>query len=108
MEALEVQLEKAELEYQKAKDDFDVLDDSLKDSLAVLKVELMANENKMSNVLAEDTARSTIAWKTIKIGWAEAKKTYGEKMCRYRHLLRVWDLMINGMSFEKERIKRGI
>lgn len=106
-ENIENELEIAEQEYQKAKDDFEILDDSGKDLLATLKIKIISTQ-EVSDTRAESLARASKDWTDFKEGLYVAKRLYGTKSARYKHLQRVLDLLINGLSFEKAKLMKGL
>ena len=96
-----------EMQYQKAKDDYDILDDSGKDVLASL-INQISSVSDIPQIKAETQARASNDWKTYKQGLYASQRTFGEASMKYKHILRVFDAFINGLSFEKEKLKRGM
>lgn len=101
------EIQRVEVEAQKAKDDYEILEDTSKDLLASL-VNQITSTSDISQVKAEAQARSSQEWKDFKRGLYEAQRVYGQKKIDLNHVLRCYEALINGMSFEKEKIKKGL
>lgn len=98
------QIQSAERAYQKAKDDLDILEDTEKDLLAMLKVRFPDS----SNVEAETQARTLQEWKDFKKGLYQAKLQAGKLSCDYKHSLRVLDCLITGVSYNKVLLSKNV
>ena len=107
LNSLVYEVQKIEMQYQKAKDDYDILDDSGKDVLASL-INQLPGVYDLPQVKAEIQARYSKEWKEYKQGLYAAQRNFGQASMKYKHILRVFDAFINGMSFEKEKLKRNI
>lgn len=101
------EVQKIEQDYQKAKEDYEILDESEKDLLATLKVEI-SSRSDVSQVEAEAQARTSQSWKDFKAGKYEAKKKYGQVACKYRHILRVMECVQVGISYNQTLLKHRV
>lgn len=98
------ELKAAEETMQHAKDNYEILWDSGKDLLAAFKLKTKCDTEGRSETLA----RASQEWKDYKAGLYEAQRELGKASIEFHHKERVYDSMINGMSFNKELIKKGI
>lgn len=98
------QIQAAERAYQSAKDKLDILEDTEKDLLAMLK----ARFSDASNVEAEMQARTLQEWKDFKQGLYQAKLQTGKLSCDYKHALRVLDCLITGISYNKILLSKNV
>ncbi len=101
------QIQDAERLYQKAKDNYDILEDSSKDLLAEL-MNKVSKDTDLSAVKAEALARSSKEWKDFKKGLYEAKRFFGTLSCDYKHSLRVLDCLITGVSYNKVLLSKNV
>ena len=101
------QIQKHEKEYMESKDAYEILDDSAKDVLASIKAKISSSSD-VSDAKSEMLARASNDWKSYKEKLYEAKKKQTQDSLNYKHSLRVMEVLISGMSFEKEKLKRGI
>lgn len=101
------QLQMVEQDYQKAKDEYEILDENEKDFLATLKVKI-ASGMDISNVESETQARASQEWKDFKAGKYEAKKKHGEASVKYRHILRVMECVIEGMRYNGKLLMKNV
>lgn len=101
------QLQVAEQEYQRAKDNYEVLEETQKDLLARL-CHQVSSEHDVSVSKSEILARGTPEWITFRHGLFEAQKVCGEKKVKYNHLVRVMDCVVSGMAYNRELLKKGI
>lgn len=104
LSAITYQIQAAERKYQSAKDNLDILEDSEKDLLAMLK----AKFPDASNVEAETKARALQEWKNFKAGLYKAKLEAGKLSCDYKHALRVLDCLITGISYNKILLSKNV
>lgn len=100
-------LQEAEVLFQKAKDEYEVLDEKEDDLLATLVCELQ-RDNDLSQVKAQAQARNSQRWIDFKNGKYEAKREYGNCAVVFRHLLRVLNCIEKGMSYNQTLTKKGI
>lgn len=107
LNAIIYEIQKVEVLYQKAKDEYEILDENEKDFLATLKVEISSRED-VSNVEAETQARDSQEWKSFKSGKYQAKRSLGEAQARYKHLLRVMEAVKIGISYNQTLLKNNI
>lgn len=101
------QLQTVEQDYQKAKDDYEILEENEKDYLATLKVKI-ASGMDISNVESETQARSCQEWKDFKNGKYEAKKKFGSMSVKYKHILRVMECVIEGMRYNSKLLMKNV
>lgn len=101
------QCQTVEKEYQKAKDEYDILDDSAKDVLAQIKHRILSAGN-VSNADAETKARADVDWKTFKDGLYAAKRTLGQNSLKMNHALRVLNAITSGLAFRRELVKKNV
>lgn len=96
----------AEKEYQKARDEYEILRDSSKDLLSKLMSGL--HEEGMSEIKLDRLARSQAMWQEHQDGLKEAKQKLGEANVAFSHAKRVVKAMTTGISFKKELLKNRI
>lgn len=101
------EVQKIEQDYQKAKDEYEILDDSEKDLLSTLKVKISGGMD-ISNVEAETLARNSQDWKDFKAGKTQAKVELGKISVKYRHILRVMDCVQRSMSYNQTLLKSRV
>lgn len=101
------QLSTAESEYQRAKDNYEILEEQQKDLLASLCHQVASNGD-VSVSKSEILARGMPEWQAFRKGLFEAQKVCGEKKVRYNHLVRVMDCIISSMAYNRELLKKGL
>lgn len=101
------QIQTAERLFQKAKDGYEILEDTAKDFLASLKNDLSKLDD-LSDVEADRRARGSEEWKVFKKGLHEAKRSLGLVTCDYKHSLRVLDALITGISYNKVLLSKNV
>ena len=101
------QLQTVEQDYQKAKDEYEILEENEKDYLATLKVKISSG-SAVSNVESETQARASEEWKKFKAGKYEAKRKLGQMSMKYKHLLRVMDCVVEGMRYNSKLLMKNV
>lgn len=101
------QVQLAEGSWQKAKDDYEILEDSSKDVLAQIKNKIRL-EGVDSDAGAETQARASEDFKTFKLGLYEAKRALGIASLDYKHAMRCLDAITSGLAYRRELVKRNV
>ncbi len=101
------EIQKVAIEFQKAKEEYEILDENEKDFLATLKVKISSGVD-ISNVEAETQVRASYDWKVFKEGKYQAKRKLGEVGSIYKHLLRVMNCIERGLSYNQTLLKARV